>query len=55
MFEVYWMNWEGRNEEYEEVFNTFEEAAEYIEKAMETVYGEDEGYMIHDMKADRWY
>ena len=55
MYEVYWMNWEGRNEEPEEVFNTFDEAAEYIDHEMDTIDAPDEGFMIHDVATDLWY
>lgn len=56
MFEVYFMNWMGRDEEAEAVFNTREEAETYIEEQEEkNMVDPDEGYIIRDVKANRWF
>ena len=54
MYEVYWMNYEGRDNEAEEIFNTVEEAETYVEENSVDCSSE-EGYIIHDVKADRWF
>ena len=56
MFEVYFMNWMGRDEEAEAVFETLEEAENYIEEYEEEhMVDPDEGFIIHDVKANKWF
>lgn len=53
MYEVYWVNWEGRDKEPEEIFSTLEEARDYInEKSDNCAY--DEGYIIFDKANNLW-
>ena len=54
MFEVYWYNWRGREEEPEAVFDTWEEADEYVFEQKEQC-APDEGYYIMDLEANRAY
>ena len=54
MYEVYWETYEGRNEEPAEIFDTFEEACEYIEKNADEC-GMDEWYTIHGVKEKLWW
>ena len=56
MFEVYFVGYRfGREEEPEEVFESFEEAVEYADEQMEYIENHEEYYVIHDVEKDRWY
>lgn len=54
MFEIYYSNGEGRDEEPCFICNTAEEAEAWVADATdEWMY--EEYYIIHDVAADRWW
>ena len=56
MFEVYFISYMGdREEEPEMIFDSWEEAEEYIGEQMDRECAPDEGYCIHDVKNNKWY
>lgn len=54
MYEVYWVNWEGRDTEPEVIFNTLIEAYDYIEENSNNC-AFDEGYIIYGKLENRWW
>lgn len=53
MHEIYWTNWEGRDEEPEKICSTLEEAYNYINENSDTC-AYDEGYIIFDKMKNLW-
>jgi hypothetical protein len=54
MYEVYFSNYEGRDDEPEAVFESLELAEEYME-ADHNNLAYDEYYMVHDVEKDLWW
>lgn len=56
MYEVYFENWQGRDEEPLAVFDTDEELEQFLEHEDQVgTLGEDEWYIIYDKQLQRWY
>lgn len=54
MFEVYLCCEDERNETPEIVFNSYDEAEDWVLEEQDK-YSEDCYFRIYDVKADRWY